>query len=203
MSYSKFTNLETVLRKFQVQAKGDSLFHVQKTIAPSAWLVETLERSTQMRFASEKERSERLVNPVLQEICSINNYEVTLYAGRELNVDPKNGLSGECDYLLSWGTLMDFVDVPVFSVVEAKKNDIEYGSAQCAAQMIGATKFNESHGAKIPVVFGAATTGTEWRFLKLENNMLTLDDDRYFINNVPELLAVLQEILIECKQLVK
>ncbi len=203
MSYSKFTNLETVLRKFQVRGKGDSLFQNTAKITPSALLLETLERSTHLRFASEKERSERLVHPVLQEICTINNYEVTLYSGRELNVDAKTGLNGECDYLLSWGTLLDFVDVPVFSVVEAKKNDLEYGSAQCAAQVIGAYKFNEMHGAEIPKVYGAATTGTEWRFLLLEGNLLTLDDDLYYLKDLPELLGVLQHILIDCKQVGK
>ncbi len=195
MAYSKFTNLDEVLRRFKVKARSAALFPAVSPVAPSAHLLQTLERSQHLRFSSEKERSERLVHPVLQEVCVLNQYQITLYSGRELNVDPKNGLSGECDYLLSRGTLIDLVDAPLFSVVEAKKNDLEYGIAQCAAQMIGAQRYNKSREQESPVIYGASTTGTEWRFMQLQGQELLIDDTRYYLVKLDELMGVLQRIV--------
>jgi hypothetical protein len=124
-----------------------------------------------------------------------------LYSGRDLPADPANNLNGECDFLLSYGEdiVIDELMSPIFCAVEAKKQDMEYGTAQCAAQLYGVHVFNMNNKWIAPRYYGCATSGVEWRFLKLENKTLTLDIQRYSIFKLGELLGVLQYIVEDCK----
>ncbi|MEY4935406.1 MAG: hypothetical protein RIS64_1765, partial [Bacteroidota bacterium] len=63
------------------------------------------------------------------------------------------------------------------------------------AQLIGAKKFNEMDIYPIDVLYGCSTTGIEWRFLKYVDNQIIIDEKRYFINELPQLLGVLQWII--------
>lgn len=66
---------------------------------------------------------------------------------------------------------------------------------QAAAQLLGARKLNERQGYHYKTLFGCATTGIEWRFLKLEDNLMIIDEHTYLINELPELLGILQAIV--------
>ncbi|MEN0049731.1 MAG: hypothetical protein AAF806_21905, partial [Bacteroidota bacterium] len=194
LSYSKFKNLKQVSKQFSLKLRGVDLFTDVITVSPSDILLQNIEAAHKLRFGSEKERSERLVAPILAELSKINDYQITIYSGRELNVDPENGLNGECDYLLSFGKIMEIIEAPVFTAVEAKKNDQDYGIAQCAAQLVGVQKYNQAEGYEIPVLYGCSTTGTEWKFMKLEGDTLFIDSNIYPIDELPKLLGVLQYI---------
>ena len=204
MAYSSFTNLKKVIDKFGIHVEK-SIFIPEKELVllqPSSWLITTLQKGNMMGFRSEKERSERLVHPILAELATLDTNQITIYSGHELNVDIKQGLNGECDYLLALGKkVIDFVATPLFSVVEAKKQDIEYGTAQCAAQIIGAIKYNELDNIRLPYLYGATTDGQKWRFLKFENNTLYINDDYYFLSNLPLLLSALQFVIDDCKKM--
>lgn len=39
--------------------------------------------------------------------------------------------------------------------------------------------------------YGCVTTGEDWQFLKLEQNIITFDNKRYYINEVEKILGVL------------
>ena len=203
MAYSKFNDLRKLVQQFGLSTERDALFPTDLiTIQPSSWLKETIDLAFDLLGVdSEKERSERLVTPVLTEIAKINKGQITIYSGHELNVDKSLGLNGECDYLLSLGKkVLDYVDTPIFSIVEAKKQDMELGTAQCTAQLIGAQRYNEADGKKIPFLYGAATDGIKWRFIKLENTVLTIEPNYYVVENLPKLLGVLQFIFDDCSK---
>ena len=57
--------------------------------------------------------------------------------------------------------------MPVVVVIEAKQENIKLGLGQCAATMVAAQRFNAQRALDIPTVYGSVTTGTAWRFLKL------------------------------------
>jgi hypothetical protein len=196
MAYTNFT-AKDLSKKFGVKFRAAHLFKPIETpeVTPSAWLKETLIRGQRIGFSSEKSRSERLVSPVLTELSIENKEAFTIYSGMLLNMDDANGWNGECDFMLSFSKIQDFVVAPIFNITEAKKQDIEQGTIQCAAQLIAAHQLNESEGYHFKTLFGCSTTGTEWRFLILENNIITLDIDRYFLSNIEELLGVLQIII--------
>ena len=70
----------------------------------------------------------------------------------------------------------------------AQDEDKSYGIAQCAAQMYGAKLYNEMEGKDIPFIYGCATDGIEWQFMKLENNVYQLDNKIY--TDLREVLGV-------------
>jgi hypothetical protein len=204
MPYSHFTDLQEIAQKFNIQFINQELFEEAiLPIMPTSLLIETLRRSLKMPFISEKERSEAYLRPILTELCFINDYKITLYSGRDLNADKKMGLNGECDFMLSFGNMPYFVDVPIFTVVKAKKHDIEYGIAQCSAQMIGAYKYNHNSKKSLTTIYGAATTGKEWKFLKLIDNTIFINETNQSaeIEHLPILLGTLQHIVNQCKTL--
>jgi len=79
-------------------------------------------------------------------------------------------------------------------MVEAKKNDMDIGIPQCAAQMLGAKIYNEKNNVKTKFIYGCVTTGEEWLFLKLDEHLI-IDKRKYFLNELGELLAVFQNII--------
>jgi hypothetical protein len=200
MAYSSFRNLKKVTEKFGIKVVNQILFNDAdiKLIEPSDWLKTSMEMAEMMGFFSEKERSERLVHPVLAELVKINNAQITLYSGQELNIDKE--LTGECDYLMTIGhKVIDFVSTPLFSVVEAKKQDIEHGTAQCTAQMIGAVRYNKLDGIELPYIYGATTDGQKWRFMKLENQILTIHPTYYYLSDLSKLISVFAYLIDDCR----
>jgi hypothetical protein len=118
-----------------------------------------------------------------------------LYSGIRLDIDPDKGLKGECDFILANAPPAPTLRAPLMVVVEAKKNDIEEGLAQCAAQMVGARLFKEHHKEPVPAVYGCVTTGEAWQFLRLRGQELLVDADRHYITDVGTILGILVAVM--------
>lgn len=140
---------------------------------------------------SEKARSEFLIAPILSEVRRQLDYRIGLFSGTEFNVDPAQGLSGFCDFILSASSEQYFISVPVLTVIEAKNENIIAGLGQCAATMVAAQIFNQRAGSDIKVIYGAVTTGTSWKFLTLEQTTLYIDAIEYYINAVDKIIGIL------------
>jgi len=65
---------------------------------------------------------------------------------------------------------------------------------QCAAEMVAIQLFNEREGTSVPAVFGCVTSGSLWRFLKLEDSALTIDRPEYHLRDVAKILGILVTI---------
>ena len=203
MAYSDFT-LSRLIQEFDVEIIGErSMFADAQPVEPSTWLIESLKRANNTGFGSEKSRSERLVSPILLELSNQNQDAFAIISGANLDVDLSHGLNGECDFILSFTRLQDLVRAPIFCINEAKKQDIELGTAQCAAQLLGASLLNKREGKHIPVLYGCATMGIEWRFLRFEQQVFILDETRYLISDLPKLLGVLQFIVSQQGQVAR
>ena len=150
-----------------------------------------------MKSGSEKARSEFIVAPILLEMERINNQNFAIYSGINLDADKDRGLSGECDFILARGAMNYAIQSPIFALVEAKKNDVESGLAQCIAQMFGAQIINlRNHDENsISAIYGCVTTGERWQFLKLIDRTVIIDNDRYYINQIEKIIGCLQTIL--------
>ncbi|MFD1467765.1 hypothetical protein ACFQ48_05990 [Hymenobacter caeli] len=194
MAYSDFSSLE-LKRRFGIRFRAESLFSEPREIQPSAWLQETLRLGQELGFNSEKSRSERLVTPLLLELSNLNQHRFAIYSGMNLDVDELNGLKGECDFIFSFSRIQDFVTAPIFCITEAKKQDLEHGTVQCAAQLLGARRLNEAEQNAIPVIYGCSTTGIEWRFLKLVGQEIIIDEARLTLAELPRLLGILQAVI--------
>jgi hypothetical protein len=194
MSYKKFT-LEKLKNQFQLEIHKQSLFSDIEPLAQSFWLIETLALAKIIAINSEKAKSELIIMPILAEITKHNINKVSLYSGMVLNADSKQGLNGECDFIFSSKPHSYFLESPIFALVEAKNDNIDNGLAQCIAQMLGAVIFNQKHDVAIPCIYGCVTNSDAWQFLKLENNSIIMDDKRYYLDNVGQLLGLFQHII--------
>jgi hypothetical protein len=196
MAYSDFS-VKKVKKVFGLTEKPINLFNDLGEIEPSHWLKETLEISLKLALSSssEKARSEFIIAPILLEIEKRNQEYLSIFSGERLDVDEEKGLKGECDFILSKGPISSTMQAPIFSMVEAKKNDIKDGLGQCLAQMIGAKTFNQEDGNEIDIIFGCVTTGEDWQFLKLEGNDILMDIRRYYISELKNLLWIFQSIV--------
>jgi len=197
MAYSDF-GLSEVREKLSLNLVNHRLFENSLPIQPSKWLTETLNLSLDfaLKSGSEKARSEFIVAPILLEMERINDCKFAIYSGKNLDADKERGLTGECDFILSKGAISYTLETPIFALVEAKKNDVESGLGQCIAQMYGAQLVNlKNHQQQIDTIYGCVTTGERWQFLKLVDQVVSIDSDRYYINEVEKIIGCLQAIL--------
>lgn len=141
---------------------------------------------------TEKAKSENIVFPILLELVRRNQKFFTIYSGENLNIDDQ--LKGECDFILAKDIGSFDLDYPIIQIVEAKRGEIELGVPQCAAQMVGAKRFNEKNGIQLERMYGCVTNGNDWLFIRLEGDLF-IDRRVYFLNELNELRAVFQTII--------
>ncbi len=195
MSYSSFT-MDELVDKFQLKQSSQNLFVDVMPIEPSDWLKTTFLVSKHVPKRSEKARSEHYVVPILLELKQRNDNFFTYYSGETLNADKKMGLTGECDYILAKEKGTITISTPLFTLVEAEKQDFDLGTPQCIAQMLGAKVYNHKHHEDIDTIHGCVTTGTEWRFFKLVGDDHIISNvDTYFINDLAIILGIFQSII--------
>ena len=194
MSYSEFTSIIKVKQAFGLTTVEGPRFLPQTTpIDPSATLTDFLANSLPVAVAtgSEKARSEMIITPVLLEVRKILQQNISLFSGEDFTVDYESGLNGICDYLISRSPEMLEIEAPAVAVVEAKKADLKTGIGQCVAEMVAMQKFNEAKGKPISVIYGSVSNGTQWRFLKLEEKIASIDLNDYALPPVDEILGML------------
>ncbi len=194
MAYSDFT-LSDLKDQFGISHERNRMEFDMQPIEPSVSLKKDLELAEKLLLVSEKARSEWIVVPVLKELMTTNDLFFTIHSGENLNVDSEKGLKGECDFILTKNIHTAEVNYPIIQIVEAKKNDIEMGIAQCAAQVVGAKFFNEKKGTPINKLYGCVTNGDTWLFMRLEDDKIIIDTKKYQLANLPELLGTFQAII--------
>ncbi|NEO84018.1 MAG: hypothetical protein F6J87_07140 [Spirulina sp. SIO3F2] len=193
MSYSQFT-LDQVKAKFELTIQEDRpLFTEPPQVQPSQLLQQLLQDYLPLALAmnSEKARSEFIIAPILADVRHHVTQPISLFSGKEFNVDAEKNLTGFCDFLLSKSKEQLFIEAPVAIIVEAKNENIIGGLGQCAAAMIAAQIFNQNYGQVVPEIYGGVTTGNVWRFLRLIDHTLEIDSDEYYIKELPKILGIL------------
>lgn len=193
MGYSNYKKIKTVVKKFNLTTKLIPLFGEIERVEPSAWLKETLGMSRVFPLMNEKTKAERIIAPILLEIGLVYKDKITLFSGEDITINSQDDLSGECDFFFALHPPQSFIDAPIISLAEAKDEDMEWGIAQCAAQLYGAKLFNEMEGKNIPVLYGCATDGIEWQFIRFENDTYFLDNKIY--TDLREILGVWHHIM--------
>lgn len=194
MTYSDFT-LETTRKTLGLSIQPTHLFHDSQPIQPPAWVQDLLDKGMPLALGSEKARSEFIIVPILLTTRELSQDAIAIYSGQRIDIDPPRGLVGECDFVLALAPQLPVIQAPIACIVEAKKNDIEAGLGQCIAQMYGARLLNERDGIGIQTIYGCVTTGEVWQFLKLEQQTVYMDRDRYYINALPTILGIFQSIV--------
>ncbi len=197
MAYSNFT-LESVRTEFQLEiVESAGVFSETETVAPREHFIADLQEKVQLAISigTEKARSELIVTGVLFELREYLDRRISFFSGTEFNVDAEKGLTGVCDFLVSLSPILSFLEAPIIIIVEAKKENLTLGFGQCAAEMLAAQRFNTEKKNNIPCVYGATTSGTDWRFLKLEEQRLHIDRSLYSIGQCDKILGILSSMV--------
>ncbi len=179
---------------FGVETIMQALDLGNKPLAPSEWLLSTLEKSEILPMISEKAKSELLIMPVILELAHREPNKFSCFSGSTFDVDAAQSLKGRCDFLLTKQRVVR-ISAPIIAVFEAKDDNIDHWYGQCGAEMLAARIFNEERNEPITIIHGAVTNGREWRFLRLEGARLLIDTEIYSLSNLPKLLGVLQGLI--------
>ncbi|BAU11304.1 hypothetical protein LEP3755_17970 [Leptolyngbya sp. NIES-3755] len=193
MAYSEFT-LRKVRQDLAIQIQeGERFLPEIEPVQPDQLLQQELEEGLPLVLArgSEKARSEWIINPVLTAVRRLLDRQVSLFSGEDFIVDPTIGLNGICDFLISKSATQLEIEAPAVVILEAKKENLNGGLGPCIAEMVAAQLFNQTYGKALPVIYGSVTSGTAWKFLKLEGKTATIDLTEYPLPPVDRILGML------------
>ena len=193
MPYNRFTFSEA---KGRLQLQTDEtvdLFPDVTEVKISDFLAQFLEENVPLALAvnTEKSKSEIIIAPILLELRKLADRPISIFSGVAFNVDKEKGLTGTCDFIISRSSEQYFITAPVLTVAEAKKDNIHNGLGQCIAEMFAARLFNEREKNVVDPVYGAVTTGSAWKFLKLVDGTVYIDLKEYHISNAGKILGIL------------
>jgi hypothetical protein len=159
--------------------------------------VEWMRAGTDLALAvnTEKARSEFIIAPILLELKRLLGGRFGLFSGVEFDVDASRGLNGFCDFILTRSPLQSVLTAPVVTIVEAKNDNLRTGLGHCIAAMVAAREYNARSSSPAASVYGAVTTGSAWKFLRLSGPNLTLDQREYFVAELAKIMGILAHIL--------
>jgi hypothetical protein len=200
VAYRDFKTISQVKTSFDLSISLVDLFPNIDRVEPSEYLRMTLKRNLKVAFDNdtEKARSELIIAPLLMDVREMFKGKVSLFSGRDFNVDATKGLNGFCYYILSASEFTLEIEAPVITIVEAKNESTNAGLGQCIAEMVAAQRFNQARDKIIENIYGAVTTGRLWRFLKLDDRTVSIDNEELVIEdaediNISKILAILTE----------
>lgn len=197
MSYKDFT-----LRKIQerfgldlIERTGIFADVAERAVSQSLRdiLLENVPLATAIN--TEKARSELIISPVLVELRKVFDRRISLFSGIEFNVDKDQELNGFCDFIIGLSDEQLFLKSPILAVVEAKNENLMGGMGQCVAEMIASRLFNAADGWEDTGVYGVVTSGTLWKFLKLQGDQVYIDLDDYVIKEIAKIMGILSSMV--------
>jgi hypothetical protein len=193
MPYSNFSFEHIKLLGIRIEHEVGLFSNVESIEVPELFYREMQEDIVPLALSNntEKARSELIISPVLLQLRKIENRKISLFSGIDFNVDEEKGLKGACDFIISLSDEQLFLNAPIITLVEAKKENIVQGIPQCIAEMKAAQIFNERRKNSIDTLFGIVTTGIHWQFLKLVDDLVFLDLDQYYIKELGKILGIL------------
>lgn len=194
MPYSSFT-FERIKREFNIVLnEKNGLFLKTNLIELNQEFINSLlEDNVSLALAinTEKARSELIIVPILLEVRKLLKKQISLFSGIDFNVDEQKDLKGVCDFVIGLSQEQLFLDAPIITLVEAKRENLIEGIPQCIAEMIAAQIFNQRQGKEIQSIYGVVTTGSLWKFLKLTNQTVDLDLDEYHIKETSKIVSII------------
>ncbi|WP_017326895.1 hypothetical protein [Synechococcus sp. PCC 7336] len=135
-------------------------------------------------LSSETARREILISPVILDLIHYTKAEIRI----EYPIKVTEQLQGYLDYL--------FESQNQLLIVEAKKEDLDFGFSQLAAQLIALDRWESDN--PVDRILGAVTTGKIWEFGLLDRKAKHIDrglDSYRFPDDVDPLMRILVQAL--------
>ncbi len=192
-SYSRYTFED--LTNLNLSFQKVSFMPLFEGIEPSNLLSEILKFNLQIPMDTEIAKMQLIVSPIMNELLRITNNGFTYFSGYQFDVEKELGLKGHCDYLLTLKPKAVFIESPVICLVEAKRDNIDDAIPQCVAEMYAAQIFNKKRGNEVRFTHGIVTSGNDWQVLRLEGNIVSINETKYYLNILPQLLGALKAVI--------
>jgi hypothetical protein len=197
MPYNQFS-IEQIKLNFGIEIREKfGIFANISEVEYSSFLTQVLEKFVPLALEidSQKSRAEYITAPILFELKSQLQTQISLFSGQEFTVDIEKGLSGDCDFLISYSSDPLTIEVPFIVFVEAKNDNIPSALGQCMAEMLAAQLFNQRRQQEIKTIYGCVTTGTNWKFLQLIDQRIEIDLHEYYLSNLGQVLGILHDLI--------
>jgi len=197
MAFSDF-KYPAVLRDFGLTWQTvEDLFASVPPTAGSAHLRESLATGNRLATSinTEKARSEWLVAPILSEFWQRYHGQISLFSGVDFQADSTAKLTGYCDFIIARAPQQPEIVSPVMVIFEAKKENVNDGLGQCIAGMVGAQRFNRRGNSPADPIYGCVTSGSVWKFLRLNGTSVVFDLNEYLLSQADNLLGILTHVV--------
>ena len=188
MAFSRYKDIGQVQEEYGIRLQRRT-FIPAETVEPSESFTREFELTIEIiPVFSEGSRTQMLISPILREVYKDYHQSFTLWIEKSLTYNTK--LSGTPDYLLAIRSPLGktVFTKPLVAMVEAKKNDFDYGWGQCLAELVAAQKIN---GDENFAVYGIVTDGETWQFGKLEKDLFTQNTSGFLTSDLPKLFGAL------------
>jgi len=197
MSYGEFTLSQLESEFDLILQERVEIFKDIQPVTPGPLLKEILEETLPLALEidTEKARSELIIAPILVELRKQFNRQISFFSGIDFTVDKLKGLTGRCDFIISYSPKQLEIMAPIITLVEAKNDNIKSGISQCIAEMVGARLFNEQRHNQISCIYGVITTGSNWKFLRLVENRVEIEAREHFIGDLDGLFGILLHMI--------
>ncbi|MEH2003351.1 MAG: hypothetical protein V7L00_32360 [Nostoc sp.] len=133
-----------------------------------------------VKLLSEDARKQAIIAPILLEVCEIAQTQLNI----EYPISVNDQLKGNLDYYIDKGKGL--------LVIKAKQADLSRGFIQLAVELIA---LDEWINSDTPILYGAVTTGEDWRFATYKRPEKQITED-FKLYRVPEELTELINILV-------
>lgn len=196
-----FSNIKEILDAYQLLFRYDKFidYHKVTKISLPQYFLDNLDFTMANRGPADKEffSSEFIIVPFLFEAWRKHS-KITLFSHPNLKVKDFNLYP---DYIIAGKdkTGLKILQKPLLLTVEAKDEKVEQGWFEALMQMVAARLMNETNS--IPV-YGIVTTGDNWFFGKLEDNIFTRHPIPVGIDDPERLISVLNHVFSACESYV-
>ncbi len=196
MAYKDF-RLSEIQSKFSIDTIYAEVWKKSEVqlVKPSVYLSQGIASADLIPLTTEKALSERILAPILAEIKATHIDQIQVFSGEIITADRSIGLNGEIDFLFVKKPYSTEPSAPIIAVTEAKIGRIDKAIPQAAAQMIGARIFNQLHGEPIETIHGVVTDGNTWRFLRLQDKTIFVDNIKYSLVEIEHILGIFKMII--------
>ena len=200
MAFQNFTFPQIVQDLGLVFADADLFSQVAPASVRPEFLAQVIEGADlASAINTEKARSEFVIAPVLFELRRQHKGRFGLFSGVDLNADAARGRLGRDagsqphDHARA-AAVGERMHRPggraALHLKRARGGIVARIAAMVAAQLV-----NQAAAVSVRSVYGAVTTGSAWKFLRLQDEKLTLDLHEYRLEGLDKILGILWNIV--------
>ncbi len=202
MSFRNF-KLEDISAKLHLNVSQERLFKKISPIIPSDLFIRWRRMTRDVPLHMERAVSETLIFPMLLDLKIQNENYFAIHSGENLDVDKKRDLSGRCDYILDRNinipSATSVFHSPFLVLLDTK--DVNKSVPHCIAQMQALKIYNEKTGNPLSFIFGCVTDADQWQFIKIINDNVYIDSEKFYLVNISLIFGAFQQILDFYKQM--